>query len=491
LAKLLKKLTANSQLLIAIKGAFGCKACPHYLQRIYRENQDNCIFRKDMLSFLPKTDPQEPYNFEEKLIWNTIIYTYAFYLIGGLYIVGSLLGWVLLYRLLLRVWQQSEDTPSDRAIAIPVGVWIWIAGMLVMLIALIVGHLDFYFPLGLMVKSIIGWAKGWASLALFPLAGCLNIRPQILYRATCVVCLVTLVLFPFFLAAYYLRLPEVLYISPLRVVGGPSDDFFEFRLYELDPSANNAPRWRMFTPWAPALGFVANMYFPLVLGEQNKYWRWIGMAGCVLMCMISASRLALLSLPIVWFLSFVLAKLSRPAALIGLGAMSTITGLLAPKLIEAVNSFSEGFTAARADSSKVRSALGRIALDRWAREAPIWGHGTVEKGGHNVEFMPIGSHHTWYGLLFVKGIVGFMALFIPMIYSFFDLLIKSQRSQTAKVGMSIILILFLYTFGENLEILAYLGWPGLLMLGIGFKASDSKDNEYRRKRNDQIEMIET
>jgi hypothetical protein len=29
-----------------------------------------------------------------------------------------------------------------------------------------------------------------------------------------------------------------------------------------------------------------------------------------------------------------------------------------------------------------------------------------------------------------------------------------------------------YTFGENLEILAYLFWPGLVMMGIGFNAKD-------------------
>jgi hypothetical protein len=35
----------------------------------------------------------------------------------------------------------------------------------------------------------------------------------------------------------------------------------------------------------------------------------------------------------------------------------------------------------------------------------------------------------------------------------------------AKVGMAILMLLMLYTFGENLEILAYLFWPGLIILG--------------------------
>jgi len=50
-------------------------------------------------------------------------------------------------------------------------------------------------------------------------------------------------------------------------------------------------------------------------------------------------------------------------------------------------------------------------------------------------------------------------------------LIKSMdtRRPTAQFGLSIVMILFMYTFGENLEILVYLYWPGLLAMGIGFQ----------------------
>jgi hypothetical protein len=119
----------------------------------------------------------------------------------------------------------------------------------------------------------------------------------------------------------------------------------------------------------------------------------------------------------------------------------------------------------------VRRVLKEIAGHRWETEAPIWGHGAIEAGPHVVEFMPIGSHHTWFGLLFIKGLVGFYSLVIPMVLSFVVLLIKSQRSQTARVGLGILFTLFLYTFGENLEILAYLYWPGLIVMGIAFKSS--------------------
>ncbi|MDV2993554.1 MAG: hypothetical protein N4J56_003208 [Chroococcidiopsis sp. SAG 2025] len=56
-----------------------------------------------------------------------------------------------------------------------------------------------------------------------------------------------------------------------------------------------------------------------------------------------------------------------------------------------------------------------MALYKWEKEAPIWGHGaTEEKGPIIVASMPIGSHSTWSGLLYVQGLVGFIAFIFPL-----------------------------------------------------------------------------
>ena len=189
------------------------------------------------------------------------------------------------------------------------------------------------------------------------------------------------------------------------------------------------------------------------------------------MCFVCKSRLAQVCIVIIPLFTKVFSSLARPNMLIGLGFVSYLSGIFSPSILVAFDNFWEGFKGARAGSTRVRMALKDIAIYRWKTEAPIWGHGVVEEGPHLVEHMPIGSHHTWAGLLFVKGIIGFMALAVPLIFSFFDLLIKSMdtRRPTAKVGLSIVMILFMYTFGENLEILVYLYWPGLLAMGIGFQ----------------------
>jgi hypothetical protein len=415
-------------------------------------------------------DSLKPENLPERVVWVAITYTYLIWLIGGLYVLGALLGWVLLLFLLIKLLAQDEATPEADRTSISLSIWIWVLGMVAMLVALIAGHLDYNLETGQLVKSSIGWMKGWAGLALYPLAGCLKIRPQIIYRAVCVVGFCTLLIAPVLLLAPSLHLPQILYVSPLKAVGGPGNEFFDVPLYEIDGSTGEL-RWRLFTPWGPALGFVGNVYFMLALQEKNKAWRWRGMAGAVLMCFVCKSRLAQLCIVVIPLLTALLSGLSRPLILIGMGFVSFLSAIFSPILLAALNTYWENFKSARASSTRVRMTLQRIAIERWQREAPLWGHGIVEDGPHLVEHMPIGSHHTWAGLLFVKGIVGFFGLAIPMGWSFVDLWLKSldPRRSTAKVGLSIVMILFLYTFGENLEILDYLYWPGLLLMGIAFQ----------------------
>jgi hypothetical protein len=410
----------------------------------------------------------QPQNFSERVVWYAMTWTYFFYLLGATYVVGSLVGWILFVYLLLKLWLQDESTPAEEKIVIPWITWVWILGMLMMEVALIIGHLDYNLPMSQIIKSSIGWAKGWALIALYPLAGCLNIRPQIIYRAACVICLQTLVIAPLLIAAPLLHLPETLYVSPLKAVGaglGPS--FFDVTLYAID--FDGQIRQRLFTPWGPALGFVANIYFTLAVQEKNPKWRWYGIIGAIYLSQICKSRLAqvcILSTPI---FIFVMSRLIRPYILMLLGGVSVMSGILAIKIMNAVAAFWQSFKAQRAASSRVRSVIKEIAFYRAKTEAPIWGHGILQMGPHVVEFMPIGSHHTWAGLAFVKGLVGFYALAIPMLLGFFFLLVKAQNSQDAATGLAILFILFLYTFGENLEILAYLYWPGLIIMGIAFR----------------------
>ncbi len=122
--------------------------------------------------------------------------------------------------------------------------------------------------------------------------------------------------------------------------------------------------------------------------------------------------------------------------------------------------------ASRPDSTRVRNTLEVLALQRWEAEAPIWGHGIVERGPKIVEGMPIGSHHSWYGLLFVKGIVGLLALAIPLAYTCLYLFWHSLKSQICYTAALMAIVFICYSFFENLEILSFIYWPALLWIGI-------------------------
>lgn len=411
----------------------------------------------------------KPQNFEEKVVWYCMIGTYGWYLLGAQYILVPAIAWLLTLYLSKKLWDQIKDTSGNEKIVIPPIVWGWFISMLIMELALIMGHLDFNLGVfEIVTSSIFEFAKVTALLALFPFIGCFNIRPQLIYRAVCIVCLQSLILIPLCYLANILGLPDTLYNSPLRLIGRGGDIFYSISLYSSEASKNGV-RLVLFAPWAPALGLVANVYFFLALQESNKKWQWIGMIGSVAMAVVSVSRLAVLCLPIVLLLTWILTNFTQPITQLMAGIVSVLVGMFAPILTNLVETLEEKLVSARASSSRVRSVLQQIALYRWHKEAPIWGHGNIEPGPKIVEGMPIGSHHTWIGLLFTKGLVGFFALAIPLLWSFIDLLIKAQKSKTARVGLSIVLVLFVFSFAEGVEGLTYLYWPGLLVMGIAFK----------------------
>ena len=415
-------------------------------------------------------DNLQPQNVPERLVWWSIILTYPIWIIGGLYVVGSVLCWLLLVCLLIKILASMDHPEENEEISISPVIWLWIIGMIIMQVALIAGHVNFNLGTGIIIKSSIGWAKGWAALALYPLAGALPIRSSIPTRAICIVGFHTLLIMPLLLLTPNLGLPEVLYVSPLRAIGGPGNEFFDVPLYEIDGSTGDL-RWRLFAPWGPALGFVGNINFMICLQEKNRKWKILGIIGSILMCFVCKSRLAQLSIILIPLTTAIITRLRQPLMLITLGVVSYLGGIFATSILTAVSDYWEGFKGARAGSTRVRFALKRIAFHRWETEAPIWGHGVVEGGPHLVEYMAIGSHHTWAGVLFVKGLVGFVALAVPMLVTLLDMLRRAASSsyRLGSTGLGVIIILFMYTFGENLEILVYLYGPGMLVMGMALQ----------------------
>ena len=429
----------------------------------------------------------------ETLITRSITFTFVFYLLGALYLVAPVLGWSLLAALVFRLglnWTTRGTVQNTLVNSLAIGtqqdadqghegrekqntrwlVVLWIVGACVLELALIIGHVNFDLGFGKIIKSSIGWAKGWALLSIFIVLGfSLNIRYQIICRAACVVGLIALLLTPFLIFAYVASLPSHLYVSPLKILGGAGDEFFTVILYEIDPF-NGSPRWRFFAPWAPAVGLVANIYFMCSWFEKDTKWRLIGLCGNALMIIMAASRMGMIVLllaPIgVWGMS----RLTRPWIMVSASVVLLVLVMLFEPISSALLAFLDEVKGARADSTRVRAALGNIALYRWQSEAYWFGHGVVESGTHLVEFMPIGSHHNWYGLLFVKGMIGQLAFAIPFVVTIGVLLVKAQYQVSSRLGLGMCLIVGFFSFSENVEALAYMTWPAWVCIGAGLRS---------------------
>lgn len=408
-----------------------------------------------------------PQNPAERMAYRAMVWTWPFYAVGALYVVGPVLAWVFGTLALLSLYLGPAIREDLRATGpVPPIVWAWILGMGVMLFALWIGHLDWGLGLKKTIKSSIGWAKGWALLALFPFAGAvLPIRREALVRGQCVIGACTLALAPLLLAAPYLGLPEKILTSPLKAVGGPGPEYFSVYFFTYDP-ASWTPRWQFYAPWSPFAALLGVVMVIFALEEKHRHWMLAGVLAGVLMILASKSRMGLVGLVACTIAPRMMPLLLRGWAWHVTAALTASMAVLGATVMMLASDAVSTFKNARADSTRVRETLQRIAHERWQNEAPWFGHGTVHPGSHAVEYMPIGSHHTWYGLLFVKGLVGFGALLVPLVWHVAHVMIDTARHSGGRLPMGILMTLVLLSFGENIEIEAYLLWPALLMLGV-------------------------
>ncbi|WP_114390600.1 O-antigen ligase domain-containing protein [Notoacmeibacter marinus] len=403
----------------------------------------------------------------EAFVFWAITLTWAFYAFGALYLVGPIVAWLLAGLAAAALYLGPAMRRDLRATGgVPGLVWLWGAGMIAMLIALWTGHFDWGLGVAKTVKSSIGWAKGWALLFLLPFAGAiLPIRRIVLIRSQNIVGLCTLLLLPLFVLAPNLGLPEKIFVSPLKAAGGPGPEYFTVYLYTLDP-ASWTPRWQFYAPWSPFAGLLGVVMVCFALEDRDRRWMAAGIVAGLAMILLSKSRMSLVALVVCTLTPRMMPLLARGFAwqlAAGLMAsMAVIGGAVLDMILNGVSAFKS----ARADSTRVRETLQRIAYERWQTEAVWFGHGTVQPGPHLVEYMPIGSHHTWFGLLFVKGLTGFLAFAIPLAVHMLAVIADSIHHLRGRLPLSIMLAILILTFGENIEIEAYLLWPALVLLGI-------------------------
>lgn len=411
-----------------------------------------------------------PLNLPETIIFYLAISTYPLYLIGATYIVVPLIGAGLA---IYALWQwriQTTETPLLERVFISPTAWVWLIAGLITELAMIVGHFNFDLGFKLMVFTTINnWYRRWAIIPLFILVGHLFIRPKLMYRLGCIIAIeaATVIVVGTILAS--LGIPKIDYISPLSVFGG-GPDHYHIYLFE------NALEGRVntFTPWSTALGTVGNFCFFLAGEEKAKRWRTAGIISSLTMVIASQSRAALLCIPFVLIVVWLSRNIHYPQVQLISSFACFMLGIFSFQISKIINFAQEQFTNFRGKdslhSSRTRSILYRMTIKGWWHDAPIWGHGRLpEAGPRLVGEMPVGSHNTWLGGLYTFGLVGFMAIAIASLFTFFNLIVHARKSPTVKVGLCLSITLFISTFTENVEYVSYVYWSGLLFIGIALR----------------------
>jgi hypothetical protein len=419
--------------------------------------------------FLKKNDIA-PQNLPEKIIWILAIATYPLYLIGSLYIIVPIVG---AFFTIYGLWQwrvQNAETPIKERVFISPTAWVWLAAGLIIEFAMIVAHFNFDLGLKLMIFTTVNnWYRRWAIIPMFIFAGHFYIRPKIMYRGACIIALEAAVMIVLGTILANIGVPEIEYISPLSVFGGGED---HYRIVLFQDALTS--RLYTFTPWYTTAGALGVFFFFLAWEEKNSKWRITGIISAFLMVIVSQSRAALVCIPFVFVVVWLIRNIFYPRVQLLSSFVCFLLGIFSVQIINAINFAQDVFANFRGKdsfySSRTRSTLYRMTIKYWWNDAPVWGHGRVpEKGPLVLGEMPIGTHNTWLGGLYTFGLVGFLALAIAVVFTFFNLTIQTRKSEIAKVGLSIFVSLFVSTFADSVEYISYVYWFSLLFIGVALR----------------------
>ena len=422
----------------------------------------------------------KPQNLPEQIVWYLAIGTYPLYLIGSLYIVVPLVGLVLS---LAALWQwhfQNEDTPVIERVFISPSAWVWLIAALVIELAMIVGHFNFDLGLKLMVYSTVNnWYRRWAIVPMFILAGHFYIRPQLMYRAGCIIALETTTMIIVGTVIASIGVSEVDYISPLSVFGGGED---HYHIYLFQNALEN--RIYTFTPWPTAAGTLGSFFFFLAWEEKNLKWRSGGIISALIMIAVSQSRAALICIPLVLVIVWLIKNIFYPRVQLLSSFVCFILGIFSVQIGKVIGLAQEQFTNFRGKdslySSRARKIIYRMTIKHWWHNAPMWGHGRVpETGPALVGGIPIGTHNTWLGGLYTFGLVGFTPFAIAAGLSFFNLIIGTRTSNTVKVGLCLFMSFTIATFTDSVEYLSYTYWSALLFIGMALRQQQEEIELYQ------------
>ncbi|MEP0917149.1 O-antigen ligase family protein [Leptolyngbya sp. DQ-M1] len=371
----------------------------------------------DLPSIKPKfiTPEMSPLSRSERVIYWTIILTPLWWLLGiqPLFYPALVIGLLAIHFSLDHLIQKS----------LPNYVWAWLAMSIAMLWTAALGIDDMGFDLMVAAAAVVTFAKSY-----FLIFACLalpffnRLRVEIVTRAIAWMSAGYLVTISIQVAMLILNIGGDGYTPPLaRLLPGDKGSL-RVMFADLAPFFGvPLPRTVLYTPDPPILGLCSLLCFLICLGERDQQLRRFALLGAVAGLTVSASRSAWICLPIALLVGACLESgLFRQLSLWSMTATLMGCSIFGLTIEELLRKPAEGFTQVRASSSQERAIVVRETLEAW-QQSPWIGWGVIRGKAHLYEdvYITLGSFSTYAAVLYLNGIVGFIALIAAMLLTLF------------------------------------------------------------------------
>lgn len=242
------------------------------------------------------------------------------------------------------------------------------------------------------------------------------------------------------------------------------------------------PRLVLFYPWAVVLGFAGIAVFFIAQLERDPAFRVLGSAGGLLAVLGSQGRAPILALFILLGAQIAMLHFRRDAVLLLAAATLFLFALALPfgiTPLDLVLGAYEGVNALRPGSSTARE-LGYALSMAGFLESPVLGKGWV--GDHVAPGipMPIGSHSSFYGVLYTGGAVTFALFIIALVTTLIAFARRARRGPVHRTGLLVMAGLALLSYGEGIYSFVLPCLPLLLVAGSALADDAQRPAAWRR-----------
>ncbi|NJO57054.1 MAG: O-antigen ligase family protein [Richelia sp. RM2_1_2] len=399
----------------------------------------------------------------ERVIYWTIMLTPVWWILGLQTIIYPVVSAFLLI----------TGFKLDKLIkqSLPICNWAWLGMTLAAFWTNLIGLETIRFEILKTAATFFTLFKGY-----FMIFGCMTlpfwyrIRVQTIVRAVSWMSASYLILLTIQLLILFIIGPQEHYLPPLaRLIPGEKTSLM-VKFAVIQPFFGiPLPRTDLYTADPPILGVCGLLCFFMCLSESNQRLRKFALTGSFVGLIISQSRLAWVSFPLVWVIIYCFRSgLARQAYL----WVVSLTSLFAATLSLSIKDFIalplKTFNSARADSSKDREFIVSATIDAW-KESPWMGWGFMEKTaswGNGAFVLPLGTFSSYAQVLYIHGIFGFIFFIIALVStlcSFWKPAIQGNLVCQRAFGCLIALYLLLHA--TNLTWMAIYFWFFFIWLG--------------------------